>query len=605
MSKLGPPLQASTVRPARSNDSLASSSSNVTTTPPSPRFPHHSSHSPHPYASASTVSSTSSRQPYHSSSSASISTMASSISTQSVVHPPRAATPPLYRPPANTSFTAYIRSWGDEEVTQFLEIYRCGHHALSFHRNDITGQVILDLDMATLKELGVEKVGERVKLMNGIKDLRRRRANCRPVPPPVAVRVTPEPETGHSRSNSGRRLEIGRPPPLELHQTTSRNLPQIYQPGSTQPLSHSRSESRSTTPKPTAPIKIQPAPSTAATSSSSSSASTATAGLVPGPTPSTRNASLRAPPTREGRRSPSPVNGDPSNFADRPLPPAPSSAASYASSIQTQRQQSTDSNKSDAPWSNNGQYGLPRGPAPDERRAMASSRPGAAQTRPPNPPVRFQSSPVVPSAQSHHKSSSLSGKSTSPIKNKFSAMLGKSTSSAGSSVHPYAAVRREEESPTSLLPPQSLAVGEVTPVRETFTTTPTAASSNHRRQQPSSSTTANRSRNASLPHEHDSPSISEGREKPDQPLSIDEIRRICVKFINAEDETSRIINVSSCEGGIEVLEKVLRKFNKWGTGTHVARVDSGSESGDDAGLAVDGWGVYLEQTPGDSGMYCC
>lgn len=70
-----------------------------------------------------------------------------------------------------------------------------------------------------------------------------------------------------------------------------------------------------------------------------------------------------------------------------------------------------------------------------------------------------------------------------------------------------------------------------------------------------------------------------------------------MKFINSEDGTTRTVNVSSCTSGVEVLERVLKKFGKWGTGATVSTDTESDEDGDR--LEVDGWGVYEEPEPDD------
>jgi len=86
--------------------------------------------------------------------------------------------------------------------------------------------------------------------------------------------------------------------------------------------------------------------------------------------------------------------------------------------------------------------------------------------------------------------------------------------------------------------------------------------------------------------------------------SLDDLRRKLVKFMLPEEGHSCTINAEDCAGGIEVLEKVLKKFNKLG-----ARGDSSDimdlVETEDGGLSVDGWGVYLDWGQGDGqGLYC-
>lgn len=65
-----------------------------------------------------------------------------------------------------------VFEWQAQEVASFLASLKCGHLALVFEQNDITGDVILELDMGHLKEMGVTRVGDRVRLQVGLKALR-------------------------------------------------------------------------------------------------------------------------------------------------------------------------------------------------------------------------------------------------------------------------------------------------------------------------------------------------------------------------------------------------------------------------------------------------
>jgi mitogen-activated protein kinase kinase kinase len=82
--------------------------------------------------------------------------------------------------------------------------------------------------------------------------------------------------------------------------------------------------------------------------------------------------------------------------------------------------------------------------------------------------------------------------------------------------------------------------------------------------------------------------------------SLDDLRRRLIKFYLPDEGHSCTINVADCAGGVEVLEKVLKKFGKGGQRS--ADGDSVSEHvhTDDGGLIVDGWGVYFGQADGPS-----
>jgi len=458
----------------------------------------------------------------------------------------------------------------------FLGLYRCGQYAAVFQKNDIDGKVLLDLDMATLKEMGVAKVGERVKLLGGIKDLRRRASGAPAMPvlvPRIELRLNgaSTPETGHPQSPDlrrqpsmsssstfaqNRRLNTGRPPPLDLqpHQPT-RPLPKAYQ---NHPSSATTQSYSLTTPRP----RLQ--------HSSSSGATVTIANSVPAPARS--NSLLRAPPSREGsRRSPSPVNADPTSFADRPLPAAPaatqpqSSAAEYANSI-TQRRQATEGRST-----------------PVDHKPLA-----------PRPP------PVSAATKVEHRKQTSIGttpprKEISPVKGKFAQFVGARPAQSGSPMHPFAATTSRDRSAEI----REQAAGA------TSTSSPPAATSSsstlvHRRQLTDSfvggSSGMNPSKSSSSENKPSENTPSKDIAVPSQTQSLEDIRKQVVKFIMADDDTSRTVNVASCTSGVEVLERVLKKFGKWNEVTASVSTDDEFDENDDY-LQVDGWGLYTERYP--------
>ncbi|KAJ9095198.1 hypothetical protein QFC19_007653 [Naganishia cerealis] len=98
-------------------------------------------------------------------------------------------------------------------------------------------------------------------------------------------------------------------------------------------------------------------------------------------------------------------------------------------------------------------------------------------------------------------------------------------------------------------------------------------------------------------------------------LSLADVRRRCVKFILADDGSTRVVDLESCADGVEVMYKVLKKFGKvrdGGAGGRGGREDeeadegtsgeeemSGAEYEGRAGredarkLVVDGWAVFV------------
>jgi mitogen-activated protein kinase kinase kinase len=90
--------------------------------------------------------------------------------------------------------------------------------------------------------------------------------------------------------------------------------------------------------------------------------------------------------------------------------------------------------------------------------------------------------------------------------------------------------------------------------------------------------------------------------------SLEDLKYKIVKFINPEDGNTRVVDVTDCSGGWEVLEKVLRKFGKWregGSGARSLGVADDSDDEEGRGVVVlDGWGVYLEGYGGEGIGQC-
>ena len=86
-------------------------------------------------------------------------------------------------PPPGTSFADFLRSWSDVHVARWLTGLdargSCAAHAPAFARADIRGDVLLDLDQPTLREAGVHSIGDRIRILNGVKALRQKCANSR------------------------------------------------------------------------------------------------------------------------------------------------------------------------------------------------------------------------------------------------------------------------------------------------------------------------------------------------------------------------------------------------------------------------------------------
>ncbi len=104
----------------------------------------------------------------------------------------RAPTPDILVPSSGQSFSQHLKTWTNSEMAAWLGTFKCAHLAPLFQQNDINGKVVLDLDMASLKEMGVPKVGERVKILTALKELRKRAAGVPVTSSAASPRITDE-----------------------------------------------------------------------------------------------------------------------------------------------------------------------------------------------------------------------------------------------------------------------------------------------------------------------------------------------------------------------------------------------------------------------------
>ncbi|KIL69785.1 hypothetical protein M378DRAFT_157021 [Amanita muscaria Koide BX008] len=428
-----------------------------------------------------------------------------------------------FDPPQGVSYTEFIKSWSDVHVARWLADIKCTSYAPTFKANDIRGDIILDLDQVSLMEMGVLTVGDRLRILDAIKTLRLR-VQGRNVPPistswpakatesqssSVQDRMEPSPSTK-------RRLDVGRPAPLQLQPNTGRSnlpdlirdpdsartIPQVIRPlprinlalqDSATPVS--AQSNRSNLPPAPPPPRHQPPPP---------------------PPPTQAQASTRTPsrPTSNDRRTPTPSE----LYSHHPLPPAPPAYQSSPESRVTGK------------------------PSPLPYRSVLSSASHTSHGR--------NGSLQVPSQ------SSLNGSNKLPQR-----------PSTATSVHPYANVQ-----PTLQVPPGPQGLS---PIAESFATLQSSASGS----------TSQASQSHAGPRTGYSPSHNNAP-------SLGDLRWKLVKFICPDEESSFTIDVTPCANGIEVLEKVLKKFGKSSRNPDLdSRTDTQANGG---GLTIDGWGVYLE-----------
>lgn len=64
-----------------------------------------------------------------------------------------------------------METWSTEEVGEWLDAIGLGEYKAVFADNCIEGETLVSMSKSDIKELGVEKVGHRVKLDKEIKKL--------------------------------------------------------------------------------------------------------------------------------------------------------------------------------------------------------------------------------------------------------------------------------------------------------------------------------------------------------------------------------------------------------------------------------------------------
>jgi len=110
------------------------------------------------------------------------STMPSSLSPAAVAPTRRAPTIPAasqqsFASPTESEFSEddspdSVKNWDEDRVGEYLRSVKCGEYEKMFRKNHINGENLLEMDKEVLKEMGIDKVGDRVRLFLSIKKLR-------------------------------------------------------------------------------------------------------------------------------------------------------------------------------------------------------------------------------------------------------------------------------------------------------------------------------------------------------------------------------------------------------------------------------------------------
>lgn len=84
----------------------------------------------------------------------------------------------LFTSPTNSEFSDVydgldsIRAWDEKKVGEWLHSIRCGQYEALFKANNFTGESLLECDQKILSEIGIKKIGDRVRINVAIKQLR-------------------------------------------------------------------------------------------------------------------------------------------------------------------------------------------------------------------------------------------------------------------------------------------------------------------------------------------------------------------------------------------------------------------------------------------------
>ncbi|EGE03958.1 ste/ste11/ste11-unclassified protein kinase [Trichophyton equinum CBS 127.97] len=107
-----------------------------------------------------------------------------------------------------------VRSWDEKKVGEWLHSIRCGQYEPLFKANHFTGDNLLDCDQKILQEMGIKKVGDRVRIYVAVKQLRnraltyRKKKNRDSLAALDASRYTPpSSETSRPSNNSSSRYQ--------------------------------------------------------------------------------------------------------------------------------------------------------------------------------------------------------------------------------------------------------------------------------------------------------------------------------------------------------------------------------------------------------------
>lgn len=505
--------------------------------------------------------------------------------------------------PSGTAFLDFLRTWNDGHIAQWLTDIKCGTLVETFRYHDIRGDLLLELDQDMLKEMGIESIGDRLRIVNGVRILRNRCSQ-----PDASHSVSAIVHTGIRPVKSTRKTLITNGTYYSHSRFPSMDVPTSPWDSSTNPWDSSTSPKDSPTtpraykrnrpspiwvPSPGARLldllHIIQEPQSADTirnataifpfpqSNSSSQCTTPNSDTTPRPSfpplPPDSPTPRAKPRTLQQLIIPlirTPSQEDVVDHANSPLTPVPISAVS---SMLTIPSTNPESNRSSFP-----SFGLPanlRSPSP------SFGLPANPRSPPPNmkPPMRspspFASISAPCAANPDHNRNISSISVPSPfVPMPTEVNLAPRPSSTGTSPCPHALTRE----PT----PHGQNSAALLPVIE---------SPNLRR---SGSSNLRRSGSSSRSRTHPAASLKSSPSTRITTPSLHNLRCKLVKFILPEEGQSYVIDVADCADSIEVVEKVLQKAEKAGLRRNDVYNITRSDETANGGFSVDGWSVYIE-----------
>lgn len=83
-----------------------------------------------------------------------------------------------YTSPASASSfpLSPVSSWTNQQLRDWLECLHCGAYYRTFEDNHITGDILLECDDSSLRDMGIRKVGDRIRIQQSLNKLRKQAA---------------------------------------------------------------------------------------------------------------------------------------------------------------------------------------------------------------------------------------------------------------------------------------------------------------------------------------------------------------------------------------------------------------------------------------------